>query len=74
MATREQLAKIFALESEAVRDEIEKLDRAAKRGGTLRDTAYREADRQVGMPITCSKPTVRRTRLTFKPGQRSVTL
>ena len=48
MATKEQLAKIFALEIESMRDEIEKLDRAAKRSGSLRDSVHREADRQVG--------------------------
>jgi hypothetical protein len=48
MATKEQLAKIFALEIESMRDEIEKLDLAAKRSGSLRDSVHREADRQVG--------------------------
>lgn len=48
MATKEQLAKIFALEAEAMRAEIAALDLAAKRTGTLRDTKHREADRQVG--------------------------
>lgn len=49
MATKEQLAKIFALEAEAMRSEIEALDRAAKRTGTIRDTEQRAADRQVGL-------------------------
>ncbi|MDX8530075.1 integrase [Mesorhizobium sp. VK25A] len=48
MATKEQLTKIFALEVEAMREEIDALDRAAKRSGTLRDPSQREADRQVG--------------------------
>lgn len=48
MATKEQLAKIFALEAEAMRAEIAALDLAAKRTGTLRDPEHREADRQVG--------------------------
>jgi len=48
MATKEQLGKIFALEAEAMREEIEALDRAAKRTGTIRDPDQREADRQVG--------------------------
>lgn len=48
MATKEQLTKIFALEIDAIRDEIEALDRSAKRRGTLRDPEHREADRQVG--------------------------
>lgn len=48
MATKEQLGKIFALEAEAMREEIEALDRAAKRTGTIRDPEQREADRQVG--------------------------
>lgn len=48
MATQEQLGKIFALEAEAMREEIEALDRAAKRTGTIRDPDQREADRQVG--------------------------
>ncbi|MEX0406917.1 integrase [Aquibium sp. LZ166] len=48
MATKEQLARIFALEAEAMRAEIEALDLAAKRTGTLRDPEHREADRQVG--------------------------
>lgn len=48
MATKEQLAKIFALEAEAMRAEIEALDLSAKRTGTLRDPEHREADRQVG--------------------------
>ncbi len=48
MATREQLTRIFALEAEAMREEIEALDLSAKRAGTLRDTDHREADRQVG--------------------------
>src|SRR5690606_34227950 len=48
MATREQLAKIFALEVEAIRGEIDSLDLAARRAGTLRDPTHREADRQVG--------------------------
>jgi hypothetical protein len=48
-ATREQLAKIFALEADAMRAEIEALDRAAKRTGTIRDTEQRAADRQVGL-------------------------
>jgi len=49
MATREQLAKIFALEADAMRAEIEALDRAAKRTGTIRDPEQRAADRQVGL-------------------------
>jgi hypothetical protein len=49
MATREQLAKIFALEADAMRTEIEALDRAAKRTGTIRDPEQRAADRQVGL-------------------------
>lgn len=48
MATKDQLTKIFALEIDAMRDEIEALDRSAKRRGTLRDPEHREADRQVG--------------------------
>lgn len=48
MATREQLTRIFALEAEAIREEIEALDLSAKRAGTLRDPEHREADRQVG--------------------------
>ena len=48
MATKEQLTRIFVLEIEAMRDEIEALDRAAKHLGNLRDPAHREADRQVG--------------------------
>lgn len=48
MATKDQLTKICALEIEAMRDEIEALDRSAKRRGTLRDPEHREADRQVG--------------------------
>lgn len=48
MATKEQLTRIFAIEIEAMRDEIEALDRSAKRRGTLRDPEHREADRQVG--------------------------
>ncbi len=48
MATKEKLAKIFAIEIDAVCDEIEALDRSAKRRGTLRDPERREADRQVG--------------------------
>ncbi|HEV7417889.1 MAG TPA: hypothetical protein VGN98_17170, partial [Tianweitania sediminis] len=48
MATREQLTRIFALEIEAMRDEIEALDRSARHSGHLRDPAHREADRQVG--------------------------
>ncbi|WP_315927917.1 hypothetical protein [Mesorhizobium sp. SP-1A] len=48
MATKEQLTKIFALEVEAMREEIDALDRAAKRSGSLRDPSQREADRQVG--------------------------
>jgi hypothetical protein len=52
MATKEQLMKIFALEAEAMREEIDALDRAAKRSGTLRDPSQREADRQVGAALT----------------------
>ena len=37
MATREQLTRIFALEADAMREEIEALDLSAKRRGTLRD-------------------------------------
>ena len=48
MATKEQLNRIFALEIETMRDEIEALDRAAKHLGSLRDPVHREADRQVG--------------------------
>lgn len=48
MATKDQLTKIFALEIEAMRDEIDALDRSARRRGTLRDPEHREADRQVG--------------------------
>lgn len=48
MATKEQLRRIFALEIEAMHEEIEALDRSAKRSGTLRDPVHREADRQVG--------------------------
>jgi hypothetical protein len=49
MATKEQLTKIFALELEAMRDEIETLDRMAKRHGSLRDPVHRAADRQAGL-------------------------
>lgn len=48
MTTKEQLTTIFALEIEAMHDEIEGLDRAAKHVGTLRAAVHREADRQVG--------------------------
>lgn len=48
MATKEQLARIFALEIQSMQDEIEALDRIAKRQGNLRDPGRREADRQVG--------------------------
>ncbi|MGB3387433.1 MAG: DUF6538 domain-containing protein [Pseudaminobacter sp.] len=48
MATKEQLTRIFALEIAAMREEIEALDRSAKRSGSLRDPVHREADRQVG--------------------------
>lgn len=68
MATREQLAKIFALEIESMRDEIEKLDRAAKRGGTLRDTAHREADRQVGYAYRLLEAYGPAESLDFEPG------
>ena len=44
MATKEQLTRIFALEIEAMHDEIEALDRAAKRSGTMRDPAHRVAN------------------------------
>lgn len=44
MSTKEQLSKIFALEIEAMHDEIEGLDRAAKHVGTSRDPLHREAD------------------------------
>src|SRR5690606_27907563 len=44
----EQLTRIFALEAEAMREEIEALDLSAKRAGTLRSPDHREADRQVG--------------------------
>jgi hypothetical protein len=45
MATREQLTRIFALEIEATRNEIEALNRSAKHSGSLRDPVHREADR-----------------------------
>ncbi len=48
MATKEQLKRIFALEIEAMHEEIEALDRAAKHLGSLRDPVHRDADRQVG--------------------------
>lgn len=48
MATKEQLTRIFALEAEAMREEIEALDLSAKRTGTVRDPDQHEADRQVG--------------------------
>jgi hypothetical protein len=48
MATKEQLTKIFALEIEAMHEEIDALDRSAKHIGSLRDPVNREADRQVG--------------------------
>jgi hypothetical protein len=54
MATREQLTRIFALEIEAMRDEIEALDRSAKHSGSLSDPVHREADRQVGWARTAS--------------------
>lgn len=48
MATKDQLTRIFALEIDAMRDEVDALDRSARRRGTLRDPEHREADRQVG--------------------------
>lgn len=48
MATKEQLTRIFALEIEAMHEEIEALDRSAKHLGSLRDPVHRDADRQVG--------------------------
>lgn len=48
MSTKEQLTKIFTLEIEAMHDEIEGLDRAARHAGTMRDPIHREADRQMG--------------------------
>lgn len=48
MATKEQLTRIFALEIEAMHEEIEALDRSAKHMGSLRDPVHRDADRQVG--------------------------
>jgi hypothetical protein len=48
MATKEQLTRIFALEIEAMHDEIEALDRSAKRRGSLHDPVHRAANRQVG--------------------------
>lgn len=40
MVNKEQLAKIFALEIEAMQADIEALDRNAKRTGTLRDPVH----------------------------------
>lgn len=49
MATKEQLARIFALEIEAMREEIENLDRMTRRNRSLRDPVHRQADRQTGL-------------------------
>ncbi|MGN6143875.1 MAG: hypothetical protein ACTHOP_09820 [Mesorhizobium sp.] len=48
MATKDQLTKIFVLEAEAMREEIDALDHAAKHSGMFRDPSQYEADRQVG--------------------------
>lgn len=68
MATREQLAKIFALESEAVRAEIDNLDRGAKRLGSLRDPEQRDADRHVGYAYRLLEAYGPTGTLNFEPG------
>lgn len=69
MATKEQLAKIFALELEATREEIEKLDRIAKRTGSHRDPGHREADRHVGWAYRLLEAYGPAADLKFEPGQ-----
>lgn len=68
MSTKEQLTKIFALEIEAMHDEIEGLDRAAKHVGTLRDAVHREADRQVGWAYRLLEARGLGEKLSFEPG------
>jgi len=52
MATREQLTRNFALEAEAMREEIDALDLSAKLAGILRDLDHREAGQpgRLGLP------------------------
>lgn len=68
MSTKEQLTKIFALEIEAMHEEIEGLDRAAKHAGTLRDPVHREADRQVGWAYRLLEAYGVAEKLSFEPG------
>ncbi|WP_200952394.1 integrase [Mesorhizobium sp. Root552] len=68
MATKEQLTKIFALEAEAMREEIDALDRAAKRSGTLRDPSQHEADRQVGWAYRLLNAYGAKDELSFEDG------
>lgn len=68
MSTKEQLTKIFVLEIEAMHDEIEGLDRAAKHAGTLRDPVHREADRQVGWAYRLLEAYGVADKLSFEPG------
>ncbi|MBN9249187.1 MAG: hypothetical protein BGO03_18720 [Mesorhizobium sp. 61-13] len=72
MSTKEQLTKIFVLEIDAMRDEIEALDRSAKRRGTLRDPEHREAE-AVGRHAGTRAGTDRRhPRHSASEGRRSV--
>lgn len=68
MATREQLARIFALEIEMMRAEIEALDRSAKRRGTLRSAKHREADRHVGWAYRLLQSFGAAEKLSFEEG------
>lgn len=68
MTTKEQLTTIFALEIEAMHDEIEGLDRAAKHMGTLRAAVHREADRQVGWAYRLLEAYGIGEKLSFEPG------
>lgn len=68
MSTKEQLSKIFALEIEAMHDEIEGLDRAAKHVGTSRDPLHREAERQVGWAYRLLQAYGTGEKLSFEPG------
>jgi len=71
MATKEQLAKIFTLEIQAMHEQIENLDRAAKRHGSLRDPVHRDADRQVGLAYRLLESYGSLEELNFDPGSET---
>ncbi|MGN6535710.1 MAG: hypothetical protein ACTHKQ_08280 [Mesorhizobium sp.] len=68
MATKDQLTRIFVLEAEAMREEIDALDHAAKHSGMFRDPSQHEADRQVGWAYPLFDAYCAKDELSFEEG------